>query len=79
VLLAAAVGTPAQFRLIGPVPESERDRGLKFIRAAYVWFILAMALLALVPVYNMSIYQPLTGASVPFSHAFFGAYQMEGG
>jgi hypothetical protein len=38
-----------------------------------------MALLALVPVYNMSIYQPLTGASVPFSHAFFGAYQMEGG
>jgi hypothetical protein len=27
------------------VPENERDRGLKFIRADYVWFILALLVL----------------------------------
>ena len=75
ILLAVAIGTPRQYRLFGPVPESERDRGVKFIRAAYVWFIVAMAMLAFVPVYNQLIYQPLTGAAVPFSHAFFGAYR----
>ena len=75
VLLLVALGTPRQYRLFGPIPESERDRGLKFIRAAYVWFIVAMAMLVFVPVYNLLIYQPLTGAAVPFSHAFFGAYR----
>lgn len=75
VLFAVALGMPRQFHLFRPAPESERDRGLKFIRAAYGWFIVAMAMLVLVPVYNFGIYQPLTGASVPFSHAFFGAYR----
>src|SRR5262245_6783387 len=37
VLLAVALGTPRQYRLFGDVPESERDRGLKFIRAGYIW------------------------------------------
>lgn len=75
VLLVIALGTPRQFRLFGPVPENERDRGLKFIRAAYVWFIVATAMLVFVPVYNFGIYMPLTGSQVPFSHAFFGAYR----
>ncbi|HSQ19635.1 MAG TPA: DUF1858 domain-containing protein [Blastocatellia bacterium] len=75
VLLAIALGTPRQFRLFGPVPENERDRGLKFIRAAYIWFIVATAMLVLVPLYNFGIYMPLTGSNVPFSHAFFGAYR----
>ncbi|HUE80643.1 MAG TPA: DUF1858 domain-containing protein [Pyrinomonadaceae bacterium] len=75
VLLAVAIGTPRQFRLFGPVPENERDRGLKFIRAAYVWFIIAMAMLVFTPIYNFGIYMPLTGTHVPFSHAFFGAYR----
>lgn len=75
VLLTIALGTPRQFRLFGPVPEIEKDRGLKFIRAAYVWFIVATAMLVLVPVYNFGIYMPLTGSRVPFSHAFFGAYR----
>jgi hypothetical protein len=74
-LVGIALGTPRQYRLFGPVPESERDRGLKFIRAAHVWFIVATVMLALVPVYNLLIYRPLTGAAVPFSHAFFGAYR----
>ena len=75
VLLIVAVGTPRQFRLFGSVPDSERDRGLKFIRAAYVWFIIATAMLVFVPFYNLGIYMPITGSYVPFSHAFFGAYR----
>jgi uncharacterized protein involved in response to NO len=74
-LLIIAAGTPRQFRLFGRVPQSERDRGLKFIRAAFVWFIIATAMLVLVPVYNFGIYMPLTGTHIPFSHAFFGAYR----
>lgn len=75
VLLAAAVGMPRQFRLFGPVPENERDRGLKFIRAAYVWFIIAIGLLALAPMYMFGIYMPLADSASPFSHAYFGAYR----
>ena len=75
VLLAVALGTPRQFRLFGPVPENERDRGLKFIRAAYLWFIVATTMLVLTPLYNFGVYMPLTGSRVPFSHAYFGAYR----
>ncbi|HLA12658.1 MAG TPA: DUF1858 domain-containing protein [Pyrinomonadaceae bacterium] len=75
VLLIIAVGVPRQYRLFGPVPETERDRSLKFIRAAHVWFIVAMAMLVLTPIYNFAVYMPLTGSRVPFSHAFFGAYR----
>lgn len=74
-LLVVAIGTPFQFRLFGAVPQSEQDRSLKFIRAAYVWFIVAIAMLVFTPIYNFGIYMPLTGSHVPFSHAFFGAYR----
>jgi hypothetical protein len=74
-LLAVALGTPRQYRLFGPVPKDENDRGLKFIRAAHIWFIVATLMLVLTPVYNFGIYMPLTGSRVPFSHAFFGAYR----
>jgi uncharacterized protein involved in response to NO len=74
-LLVIAVATPFRYRLFGPVPERENDRSLKFIRAAHVWFIVAMAMLVLTPLYNFGIYMPLTGSRVPFSHAFFGAYR----
>jgi uncharacterized protein involved in response to NO len=75
ILLVIAIVTPFQYRLFGPVPESERDRSLKFIRAAYVWFIVATAMLVFTPLYNFGIYMPVTGSRVPFSHAFFGAYR----
>src|SRR6185369_5282229 len=55
--------------------EKDSDRGLKFIRAAHVWFILAMAMLVFTPIYNFAIYMPVTGSHVPFSHAYFGAYR----
>ena len=75
VLLVVAIVTPFQYRLFGAVAENERDRGLKFIRAAHVWFIVATAMLVLTPIYNFGIYMPITGSQVPFSHAFFGAYR----
>lgn len=75
VLLVIALVTPIQYGLFRPVTESEQDRGLKFIRAAYLWFILATAMLDFTPIYNFAIYMPLTGSQVPFSHAFFGAYR----
>ncbi len=74
-LLVVAVGSIRQYRLFDPVPESRQDRGLKFIRAGYAWFAAAMLMLVLLPVYNFFVYQPLTGAGIPFSHAFFGAYR----
>jgi NnrS protein len=74
-LLVIALGTPRQFRLFGPMPEGEKDRSLKFIRTAWIWFIVATVMLVCVPVYNFGIYMPLTGSRVPFSHAFFGAYR----
>ncbi|HSE32826.1 MAG TPA: NnrS family protein [Pyrinomonadaceae bacterium] len=75
VLLAVAAGIPFQYRLFGPVPENERDRGLKFIRTAHIWFIVATTMLVFTPVYNFAIYMPITGSHSPFSHAFFGAYR----
>jgi uncharacterized protein involved in response to NO len=75
VLLVIAIVTPFQYRLFGAVAENERDRGLKFIRAAHVWFIVATAMLVFTPIYNFGIYLPITGSHVPFSHAFFGAYR----
>ena len=75
VLLVIAIVTPFQYRLFGAVAENERDRGLMFIRAAHVWFIVATAMLVFTPIYNFGIYMPITGSHVPFSHAFFGAYR----
>lgn len=75
VLLVIAVATPFQYRLFAAVPVNESDRGLKFIRAAHIWFIVGTAMLVLTPIYNFGIYMPLTGSQVPFSHAFFGAYR----
>ncbi len=66
VLLAVAIGTPRQYRLFGAVPENERDRGLKFIRAAYVWFIIATAMLVFTPIYNFAIYRADHGIARPF-------------
>ena len=75
VILFVAVSLPSQYRLFSPFPEAGRDRSLKFIRAAYVWFIVAAVMLVAVPLYNFGIYPALTGSRTPFSHAFFGAYR----
>jgi Domain of unknown function (DUF1858)/NnrS protein len=46
----------------------EGDRSLPFLRVAYGWALVAIALLALAPVYNAM-------AGVGFSHAYFGGYR----
>lgn len=73
ILLVAAIGTPLQFGLFKRT--SIKDRSLKFIRAAYIWFIVAALLLTFGPYYMFGIYLPLTGGENPFSHAYFGAYR----
>ncbi|HEY7388783.1 MAG TPA: DUF1858 domain-containing protein [Bryobacteraceae bacterium] len=46
----------------------ERDRSLPFLRAAYFWALIAIALLVLAPIYNAI-------AGTGFSHAYFGGYR----
>ncbi len=75
IILVAAIGTPIQFRLFSRLPAGYSDRSLKFIRAAYCWFIVAALLLVFGPYYMFGIYLPMTGGENPFSHAYFGAYR----
>lgn len=75
ILLIAAIGTPIQFGLFKKIPDINYDRSLKFIRAAYLWFIVAMILLTFGPYYMFRIYLPMTEGINPFSHAYFGAYR----
>jgi uncharacterized protein involved in response to NO len=46
----------------------DSDRSLPFIRAAWAWSMVALALLALMPVYAAS-------KGLVFSHAYFGGYR----
>ena len=74
LLLSIAIGTPRQYRLFGN-HGGKSDRGLKFIRAAHIWLIVAMVMLAFGPYYMFGVYLPMTGGENPFSHAYFGAYR----
>jgi hypothetical protein len=53
------------------------DRSLKFLRAAYVWLLLALALTLLMPVYSQVLLPRLApdseAARIHFSHAWSGA------
>jgi hypothetical protein len=55
----------------------ERDRSLKFLRAAYVWLLVALGMLVLLPVYQFTIVPVFAPASeaaqIHFSHAYYGA------
>ncbi len=58
-------------------PAEEPDRSLKFLRAAYVWLFVSLAMLVLVPVYQFALL-PLAApesvaAQIGFSHAYYGA------
>lgn len=75
ILLTIAIGTPIQYRLFRKNAVSNIDRGLKFIRIAHIWFIVAMVMLLFGPYYMFGIYLPMTGGENPFSHAYFGAYR----
>lgn len=65
LLLAGSVlGLTLPWRLWSPCSES--DRSLKFIRAAYAWLYLSLAMLVVMPFY-------LRATSQAFSHAYYGA------
>ena len=65
--LFAAVGVLVHgFRLFSL--RVETDRSLPFLRAAFGWALVALALFALLPVYTASRH-------VVFSHAYFGGYR----
>jgi hypothetical protein len=76
VLLAGAVGTLLwDWRVFGRARES--DRSLKFVRAAYAWLLLSLALLVLLPAYQLGAlahWAPESeSARLRFSHAYYGA------
>jgi hypothetical protein len=55
----------------------EPDRTLKFLRAAYIWLLVSLALLVLLPVHQRVLIPWLASGSeaaqLHFSHAYFGA------
>jgi hypothetical protein len=55
----------------------ETDRSLKFLRAAYVWLLISLAMTVLLPAYQFGLL-PLAApeseaARIGFSHAYYGA------
>jgi hypothetical protein len=58
-------------------PSAESDRSLKFIRTAYAWLLLSLAMLVLLPVYQFVLlpaFAPSSNAAAAgFSHAYYGA------
>lgn len=55
----------------------ETDRSLKFIRVAYTWLLISLAMLVLLPIYQFGLLRALAPASkaveTGFSHAYYGA------
>jgi len=55
----------------------ESDRSLKFLRTAYVWLFVSMAMTVLLPVYQFGLLQIWApdshAAEIGFSHAYYGA------
>lgn len=56
---------------------AEHDRSLKFLRMAYIWLHISLAMLALLPVYQLLLLPNLApgseAVSMGFSHAYYGA------
>ena len=55
----------------------ESDRSLKFVRAAYVWLFISLAMLIAVPLYQFAILPVINpdsaAVAMGFSHAYYGA------
>jgi hypothetical protein len=75
LLAGTTVVLVRSWHIFRPAPES--DRSLKFLRAAYVWLFVSLAMLVLMPVYQYGLVRwlaPETFAAHPhFSHPFYGA------
>jgi hypothetical protein len=55
----------------------ETDRSLKYLRAAYIWLFVSLAMLVLLPLYQFGVLPALApesqAAHMGFSHAYYGA------
>jgi hypothetical protein len=75
LLVGTVVVLVRSWHIFGTPPE--RDRSLKFLRAAYVWLFVSLAMLALMPAYQYGLLRwlaPDTFAAHPhFSHPYYGA------
>jgi hypothetical protein len=64
-----------RWRIFGRAGES--DRSLKFLRAAYVWLLISLAMHVLLPAYQFVVLPGLApgaeAARLGFSHAYYGA------
>src|SRR5262249_6138818 len=58
-------------------PTTQADRSLKFLRAAYVWLLVSLGMLVLLPLYQYGLLASLApesgSAQLGFSHAYYGA------
>lgn len=74
-LAAAVVALVVNWRIFGPC--GEPDRSLKYLRAAYVWLLISLAMLVGLPVYQKVLLPVLAPGSqaveIGFSHAYYGA------
>lgn len=75
LLTASVVALVRNWRIFRPAEGP--DRSLKFLRAAYVWLLVALALTLLMPLYTYGLLPRLApeseAARIHFSHAWSGA------
>ena len=75
LLAGCVVALVRDWRIFSPA--EDKDRSLKFLRAAYVWLFISLAMLVALPLYQFGIlrmFAPESQAAVMgFSHAFYGA------
>lgn len=75
VLSASVVGLVWNWRIFSHTDEG--DRSLKFLRAAYIWLLVSLAMLVGLPAYQHGLLPLLAPGSealrIGFSHAFYGA------
>jgi hypothetical protein len=75
LLAGCALALVKDWRIFSPA--EDKDRSLKFLRAAYVWLFISLAMLVALPLYQFGIlrmFAPESEAAVlGFSHAFYGA------
>jgi hypothetical protein len=75
LLFGAVAALVWSWRLDRPVWRP--DRSIKFIRAAYGWLLLSLAMLVLLPAYQFGLLRVFApdsqAAAIGFSHAYYGA------
>lgn len=73
VLAGSIVALVCDWGVFSCAPEG--DRSLKFLRAAYAWLLVSLAMLVLLPAYQFSLLPWVSPdrAGAAFSHAYYGA------